>query len=309
MAGLACATRLQAHDGDVSLLDKGRLPGGRMSTKRIETPLGEATFDYGAQYFTARDPGFRACVDGWVRDGIVASWPPAGEGAFVGVPGMSEPIRALAASLRVEWLTQVVTLRRAGQVWEITCQDDIKHYASTLVVALPAEQAHALLAFVAPSFAGTAAETGSRPCWTVMVAFDQRLPVSADCLHGHPTLGWAARNTSKPGRSGPESWVLQASPDWSLAHIDDPHADVIAALLRALAEAAAAPIPGPIIATAHRWRYARSGSSGAAALWDERLQLGVCGDWLIGPRVESAWMSGTRLASMICDSRIAPAAG
>ncbi|MFX8246800.1 hypothetical protein ABTL56_19970, partial [Acinetobacter baumannii] len=69
-----------------------------------------------------------------------------------------------------------------------------------------------------------------------MAAFDRRLPLPADCLRDHPVLGWAARNSSKPGRSGPESWVLQASPEWSDAHINDDPADVIAALLQVLSE-------------------------------------------------------------------------
>lgn len=29
------------------------------------------------------------------------------------------------------------------------------------------------------------------------------------------------------------------------------------------------------------------------------MGLGVCGDWLVGPRVECAWMSGKALAGII----------
>ena len=48
MAGLACAERLadQGHDGVLIDKDKGRGPGGRMSTRRIPTSTGEAHFDY-----------------------------------------------------------------------------------------------------------------------------------------------------------------------------------------------------------------------------------------------------------------------
>jgi predicted NAD/FAD-dependent oxidoreductase len=34
-------------------------------------------------------------------------------------------------------------------------------------------------------------------------------------------------------------------------------------------------------------------------MWDVNRRLGLCGDWLIGPRVEAAWMSGTALAERI----------
>lgn len=297
MAGLACATALRARGADVLLLDKGRSAGGRMSTKRIETSVGEAMFDYGAQYFTVRDSEFRVEVDRWINAGFVAPWPSAGADAFVGVPGISEPLRKLATPLAVEWSMQVTKVERTGEVWDITCSDGTLRHASALVLALPAEQAEALLLTSSPRFAAVAGGVRTLPCWSVMAAFDRRLPLPADCLRDHPVLGWAARNSSKPGRSGPESWVLQASPEWSDAHINDDPADVIAALLQVLSEDFAGQIPTPIATAAHRWRYARSGSCGGATLWDERLQLGVCGDWLIGPRVESAWLSGTKLAA------------
>jgi predicted NAD/FAD-dependent oxidoreductase len=47
---------------------------------------------------------------------------------------------------------------------------------------------------------------------------------------------------------------------------------------------------------AHRWRYALSPGTGDGALWNPDIGLGVCGDWLLGPRVECAWLSGRMLA-------------
>ena len=45
--------------------------------------------------------------------------------------------------------------------------------------------------------------------------------------------------------------------------------------------------------------YARSGRAWQVVAWDERLRLGACGDWLIGPRVENTWLSGRRLARVV----------
>ena len=115
-------------------------------------------------------------------------------------------------------------------------------------------------------------------------------------MKSHALLAWAARNGAKPGRTGPEGWVVQASPAWSRAHLEDERADVQMTLLDAFAAAAGVRLPPPVASDTHRWRFSRSGSHGAGALWNERLRLGACGDWLLGPRVESAWMSGTQLA-------------
>ena len=69
MAGLACAEALVRAGHAIVLFDKGRRPGGRMSTRSLETSAGVAGFDYGAQYMNARDPAFRARIALWASGG------------------------------------------------------------------------------------------------------------------------------------------------------------------------------------------------------------------------------------------------
>lgn len=300
MAGMACAEAL-AHAGcEVVLLDKGRGPGGRMSVRRIATPLGEASFDHGAQYFTLRDPGFRARAEDWLAKGSIAPWPAAGPDAFVGTPGMNAPIRQMAEGLSVQWGAKVSRLTRHKPGWLIHLEDGTEQEADAIVLALPTEQAAELTAPIAPTMAARARSCGTLPCWTVMAAFAERLATDLDCWRGDADepLGWVARNSSKPGRTGPEAWVLQASPDWSRQHLEASQEEVTSALLEALWDRLGSEAT-PIAQTAHRWRYAISGAEGSGAIWDADHRLGLCGDWLIGPRVEAAWLSGTALAAQI----------
>lgn len=296
LAGLACATRLGEDGVAVSLFDKARGPGGRMSVRRIETPSGEAAFDHGAQYFTVRGASFRDQVTGWAADGVAAPWPAAGPEAWVGVPGMNAPVRALAAGRDVAWGTRVEGLARDGAGWRLHTTEGPGDRFDAVVVAVPAEQAAVLLRDHDPALTAAAAESVSQPCWTVMAAFDRRLDCLPDVLRDAGPLGWAARNGAKPGRGPVEAWVLQGSPDWSRDHLEDPAEAVSAALLAALAEAAGGPLPAPVAVSAHRWRYARSAPGAGAVLWSAATGLGCCGDWVNGPRVEAAWDSGVALA-------------
>jgi predicted NAD/FAD-dependent oxidoreductase len=66
IAGLICARLLTAHRRAVTILDKGRAPGGRISTRREDG----ISFDHGAQYFTARHRRFRRIVQRWRSDGL-----------------------------------------------------------------------------------------------------------------------------------------------------------------------------------------------------------------------------------------------
>jgi predicted NAD/FAD-dependent oxidoreductase len=299
MAGLACAEKLTGRGHHVLLFDKGRGPGGRMSCRRIPTSEGEAVFDHGAQYFTARDDAFRRRVESWISEGAAAAWPSAGNDAYVGVPAMNAPVRLMSKGQAVQWSTRVTRIETVGRGWRLILDRGEAVDVDLAIVATPAEQADALLSSVAPEFAARARSTPSEPCWTVMLAFPEAVAVARDCWRGDDVIGWAARNSSKPGRMGPESWVVQAGPVWSRAHIEAPSEWVTAELKRALSDMLGVPPPSLAGESCHRWRFARSGTEGAGALFDRDRRLGVCGDWLIGPRVEAAWLSGTGLASEI----------
>jgi renalase len=301
MAGLACAEALSRKNYAVQLLDKGRGPGGRMSTRRLSTAAGEASFDHGAPAFTASDPAFRQRLEAWIAAGLAAAWPAAGADAYVGVPTMGAPIRHMAAGQSVHFATRVLRIEAANPGWRLVLEQGSAVDVDLAVVATPAEQASALLEPIAPAFATQAAAAQSVPCWTVMLAFAEKLSAQVDLLQGAKSdaIGLAARNNAKPGRTGPEAWVLQATQDWSRAHLEaDPEA-VASELTAAFAARIGMALPAPIARTAHRWRYANPVSNGPGVMYDAHLHLGVCGDWLVGPGVEAAWLSGTSLAARI----------
>ncbi|MEX7419233.1 FAD-dependent oxidoreductase, partial [Pseudomonas aeruginosa] len=86
-------------------------------------------------------------------------------------------------------------------------------------------------------------------------------------------------------------WVLQASADWSRAHLEDTPDVVEQALLAAFADHIGAASPAIIATSVHRWRYAKTNALDRGAFWNADIRLGACGDWLLGPRIEAAWLS------------------
>ena len=293
LAGLACADALHRAGHSVTLFDKGRAPGGRMATRRLATSAGDAAFDHGAQYFTVRDPAFRTRVAQWQRDGLAAPWPAAGPDAWVGTPAMTAPVRAMAGSLDLSCPVQIDRLERDDAGWHLAGAT-----FDTVLLAVPAENAAPLLRPWHSTFADRAVATPADPCWTVMAAFPEPLP-APDILRQQGPIGWAARNNGKPGRTGPESWVIQAGPAWSRANLERDKDEITPLLLDALAARLDTALPPPLAAIAHRWRYSRSGTEGSVALWDPAHRLGACGDWLAGPRVEAAYLSGLALAEAL----------
>lgn len=298
IAGLACADALRDAGHLVTLFDKGRGAGGRMSTRRVEANGTALQFDHGAQYFTARDPAFVARVLAWEAAGVAAHWPAAGGDAWVGTPAMNAPIKAMAGGHDVCWGTRIEALVEDGG-WRLTGETDDRRY-DAIVVAVPAEQVAPLLQAHQPEFARQAVGTRSDPSWTVMAAFGAQLPIETDVIRDAGAIGWAARDSAKPGRGGGETWVIQASPAWSTAHLEDDRDAVAHALLALFAAQTGVALPEPTYLGAHRWRYAKSGGrDGPLMLWDAERRIGACGDWLAAPRVEAAWLSGRAMAAAI----------
>jgi len=309
MAGLACGENLVRAGHQVSMFDKGRGPGGRMATRRME--IGDQTlrFDHGAQYFTARDPRFSARVGHWEEAGMVARWPNASPEAWVGTPGMNAPIRAMAQALPVQFGMRVEGISSTQAGWHLA-GEGLSERADAVVVAVPAEQAATLLLPHHADFAGQAAEIVSEPCWTLMLAFDRPLTETPNTLRSEGAIGWAACNSAKPGRiasgsggeageeSGAECWVVQGSPAWSRKHLELDKGDAQALLFAEFAQLAG-PLPKLLASACHRWRYAQVPRRDGAVLWDAQAKLGACGDWVKGPRVENAFLSGLELADAI----------
>jgi len=301
MAGLACARRLVAAGHTPLVLDKGRGIGGRMATRRVTLAAGEVSFDHGAQYLTARDPGFAA--DLRALGAACARWDDGSvTPRLVGVPGMSGLPRAMAANLDVQLDKQITAVRTVYGGWQLdigaSCIET-RH----LVMTVPAPQAAALLG-TEHALHLPIAGVVMAPCLTLMAAFPGAAPrpFRSRASDDHP-LAWIAQDSSKPGRNGTlTAWVAQASIEWSVQHLEDPPEVIANRMLPMLAEVIGVGPQWALYAAAHRWRYARTTTPlGLPFLSSDDGILHVGGDWCLGARVEAAWASGTAIADAIIE--------
>lgn len=331
-AGLSCAQFLAQAGHQVHVFDKSRGPSGRMSTRRSSDGDVNWQCDHGAQYFTAHDADFRAQVTAWEQAGAAAPWSArigshncqgftlqaSTEQRFVGTPRMTSPaahaVRCMTESpnpVRFQWQTTIEPLQAdTGAGWLLHSPEhgaESQRY-QTVLLAVPAPQAAPLLAAVAPEAAALSRSARMRACWSVMVRCPQPVALPVDgCFVEHSPLRWMARDSSKPGRNGPETWLLHASDTWSEAHVEDDAASVTAALLQAFAQLGG-PDPASVQATAHRWRYADTAHPlHIGSWWDAAAGLGMCGDWLHSGSVEGAWLGGRSLARHVHTARLAHA--
>ena len=273
--------------------------------------------DHGAQYFTARDPDFRAEVARWsradvaqlwsprlrVHDGISIQDSPASAERFVGFPRMTAPAHFLAQALTINAQTTIEQIERLAEGWRLRSTEHgwLREHFDAVLLALPAPQVVPLLQAPAPELAAIASGAVMRGCWALMMRFDApvALPYDAAFVNAGP-LRWVARDNSKPGRDGPETWLLHASAEWSESHLEEIAESVASALIEAFRELDG---PSPQQWSAHRWRYADTEPAvNSSCSWNANAGLGICGDWLNGGKVEGAWISGRALALRVLGS-------
>lgn len=296
VAGMSAAQLLKAAAVDVVLFDKGRRPGGRLSS----TPAPSGLADHGAQFVRPSDP---ALVSELRRSPAARTWPARhrdGRDALVGEPSNRSLALWWAEGLKVRSSSKVTTLQRDAAQWTIACEVGSEHGFDACLVTLPAPQADALLSASAlrPSWRSAIAEIVYAPCWTI-VAEPLGEPEFAHDAAPAPPFRWCAPESAKPNRTG-SAWVAQADADWSREHLEASAEDAGRALLCALSNATGAAFE---LVRAHRWRFAEvERALNKPSCFDPSLRLAYASDGCLGGRVESAWLSGRDAAERLLDS-------
>jgi predicted NAD/FAD-dependent oxidoreductase len=138
----------------------------------------------------------------------------------------------------------------------------------------------------------------------MMASFKKAIPSIPDRLSPKdPAIAWVARNSSKPGReTAEEAFVVHATPEWSRRHLNNTREQIGDLLLEAFYRLAGER-QKPTVLMGHRWLYARVEKAlGNPCVWRPEICLGACGDWCLGPRVESAFESGVAMADQLVNT-------
>lgn len=322
VAALAAAEALNDAGAHVALIDKASRPGGRCATRRVSADPAAAWFDYGAQYFTARDPRFQAVVEADLAEQRLAEWRPTIASAekmgptwlmtpspdnqprLIGPRGLNHWIRDrfAARSIDVACHQRAVSMTRHASHWQIDTENGQTWQAPRVLITLPAVQAAALLGAPARDITPLAdASQALAACHSVVVKAPPLADAQALFMRGG-ALAWAADNTHKAGVSGASQhlWTLHATPEFSEARVETPTAELADTLIAEFAAASGQAASAMTCVHSHRWRYARPGAGAPdedTVSWgDPDRGLALAGDWLAGGRIEGAWLSGVDAA-------------
>jgi hypothetical protein len=334
ISGLSCATVLKNFDWQVTLYEKSRGVSGRLST-RIHKHW---HCDHGAQYFTAKDSLFAEELKRWTKADVARLWEPTlkvfdgksfssksnekdiGSMRYVGYPRNHSPAKWLSQSLDVMTETTIVSVTKKDSKWQLTSKERGLHpeYFDFIILSMPAPQVATLLKDSGSKLAALCSEVVMRPCFALMVHLTQRLNCQFDGLFiNSGLLSWVARDSSKPGRkdcstTDAETWVLHATSKWSQNNIDAPkhlvEMEMLKEFRRILQSENSTTSSGQLDIQSdecdlHRWMYADCEQYLTDIYhFDAIHNIGLCGDWLNGGKIQGAWLSGYKLAERVINS-------
>ena len=298
ISGVACARVLTEAGHDVVVLDRGRVPGGRMASRRLEGRY----VDLGASYLTARDPAFVAVVDGWLARGIARPWTdtfqvasPAGLGEhkpgpvrYAAPAGLRSLVTELTAGLDVRQEVEVTAVGPGPSI-------DLAPY-DAVVLAMPDPQALRLLD---PSLAAERAAIDGR-AWEPALALAAGWPTrdwefDGLFVNDSAVLDWVADDGARRGDGAPVL-VAHSSPAFAASRLMDPPAagpELVAALRGLLG------LGEPTWSRVQRWTFAKPVGTREQSHWLGAAGIGLCGDGWGAAKIEAAWLSGTALGQAL----------
>lgn len=314
MAGLTCATSLQLSCPKVTLFEQAFHPGGRMSTYRKKGH----EFDDGLQYFTALDERFQFTLEPWLEEGVIAEWQgwcvdldagnflrrdePAKR--YVAVPRMNALMAYLAQLCEIEYGCRVSTIKLTDQGKCLLDQfgRELGTY-DRVILAMPPSASKPLLETIETPVMQELELVSMTAVWSLLMSFENSTGLFFDSAFvAKSPLDWISRNTSKPGRTGRESWVAVSTPEWTEQYAQYGKHEIRELLYEAFTDAVGGLLEEPEYMDMKHWPDAKTIQvAGKEYLYDADLGIGLCGDWCLGTRLESAFLSGLAMANRILD--------
>ena len=310
LTGVTLARELNNLDYQITVFEKSRGLGGRMSTKRLDW----AAIDFGAQYFTARHESFKAEVAAWQGAGVVAPWDftpfviqsaslvasPDDQTRYVGVPGMNSMTHIIADKLNVALHTEICNIEKTPRGWQLkTCADQWYHeYFDWVVCTSPVEQSRML--FSDSKIQEAIPSSVHSPCWALALATTGKVDPEIQAVFGDNVVSWLSRLSSRPGMKPIEDaddlWMLHYSSEWSAQNDQYTSIDIVQEGMNWLTQLLSEHTSSPLKLERHfkhYWRYARLDNDAISppAIIDHENRMAVIGSWSHGGRVEGAYLS------------------
>ena len=309
-SGISGATiaNLLSKKNSVVLFDKARGPGGRSSFKRLDKAKG---FDHGTQYISPKSLAFKKFINILIKKKVLKNW--SGNHLFlnkvkkenknhlkiIGRKGNNDISKYLLKSINCYFKNELKKIDYKQKKWILTFADGQKKIYEKLILTCPFPQLLKLSKkYIKNSFINKKIKMDANI--TAMIVIKKTNNNISSYFFNDKILGWAAKeNSKKRFKSSLDLWTLQSTYNWANKKINknrenkELNSKVLIDKFFKLTEIKKTKI---LFTLNHGWKYSSNSSPlKIKSYWNSSLNLGVCADWFVGPRLEAGWISANDL--------------
>jgi predicted NAD/FAD-dependent oxidoreductase len=307
-AGIAGSTiaNLLSKKYSVEIFEKGKGPGGRSSKRRYEKDI---NFDHGLQYISPKDKSFTFFIKSLYKKKILSIWKGnhidftsnnKKQTKYIGKKGNNDICKYLLKNIKTNYSVSIKSISFKSDHWEIRTLNNSKFFFKNLILTCPFPQVKILAKkYVRNSFFKS--KIKMQPNITIMAIYKGVKPISISSIKfKDKIISWAANENSKNRfKSNLCIWTLQASLKWSKIYINkykNMRKDLTKNFLNHFSKLVGFNQNKIIFSDIHGWKYSYNlNQTRLKSMWIYKYNLGICGDWFIGPKGECAWLSAKDL--------------
>ena len=298
IAGLSAANYLSSKKFNVTVLDKGKYPGGRISTRRGE----DFIFNHGAQFFTAKSNEFKKICNRAVNDNVLVNWVDSKTNRFIGNPDMRE------FSL---WLSQNLTIFQENVVERLDYNEQFivntnkkKFTCDGLIITAPSSQTASLIKNLDETFHELIEKVEYFPCWCVMLSL-RDMSLKNFHINEKSIFNWIVSENNKiKNQLNHNCLTIHTNERFSVENLDETKEVTLDKIVQEFTEIYQVKTQDIIYKNIHRWRYAKVKKPFPQEenKISKKIPFGIAGDWCPpsqdkhyngnGQRVEDAYLSG-----------------
>ena len=293
----------------IIVFDKAKGAGGRASNRRYKNKL---SFDHGLQYISPENEKYNQFIIKLKKGGILKIW----EGdhldfslnyrkeklKYIGKKANNDISKYLLKGIKTNFSSPISKIKFENNYWNINILNK-NIYSRNIILTCPFPQVIPL----ANKYLNNEVKKMNikmTPNITVLAVFkNSNIPISSFKFN-NKILAWASNeNSKKRFNTKLNLWTIQASSEYSKRIINnykDKKEYFSSCIIKEFLKITGFEYKHLIFKSIHGWKYSYNQKpTSIKSYWSKKYNLGVCGDWFVGPKAESAWISAHDLFKKI----------
>ena len=296
IAGISSSLKLKSYGINSIIVDKGNFIGGRISTKEVKKDSSSSFFFHGAQFFTAKTREFKKIISTGINGKYIKEFGNFNPKKYRGNKTMRDFLLNLSKELHIQQKVEIIGIKPDNKKIKVL-DNKIKEWISYdgVISTLPSPQNCELLNQF-PSLQKTLNTGSYHACIALMFTFDEipsDLNTYYDFYKKPGILSWMASGSNL------NVWTAHTNEKFSDLNY---HKDKNFLKEKIMSSIKQFFFRSKIkFHSLHVWRYAKVANKCIGRQIDPKYTVAIAGDFLEGPNVEAAFISGNKAANLIFD--------